>query len=178
MNFIPVLNIGWGTVLYYVGIASFPYVVIWTLLTEAFALHRLKFHTSFWSCLKLSTTANLVSGVVGITWQFRFSAIEFYIPWFENLFKSLLGEYINKWWDWGIFIFFAILLLLIIGWVGSVLLESIVLFISESIEYEYPGTILSRIKIISLYAFRTSLIINTVSYTGLIVGMFLWSLVP
>jgi hypothetical protein len=174
MNFLPVSDIGWGTVLYYLGITSFPYVVVWTLLSEAFTLHRLKFHQSFGNCLKISIAANFVSGAVGLIWQFHFSAIEFYIPWFENLGKSLPRE----WWNWGIFIFFAILLLLIIGWIGSILLESIILIISEFILYEYSVINLSSIKKISLYVLKVSAIINTVSYVGLIVAMVLWYIVP
>ena len=47
----PPFDMSWGPALVMMGMIAFPFVVVWTLLSESIALFLLKFHKSYWRCL-------------------------------------------------------------------------------------------------------------------------------
>jgi hypothetical protein len=88
MHFQPVFDMSWGPALIMLGMMAFPFIVVWTLLSEAVTLYLLRYHQSFWRCLTNATAANLVSGVVGLIWQIFFFDITSYFFWVNSLIGS------------------------------------------------------------------------------------------
>ena len=171
MNFQPVFDISWGVALYFLGMMVFPFVVVWTLLSEAVALYLLRFHRSFWRCLGNATVANLVSGAVGLAWQIFFFDITSYFYWVNSLIGSppidtyqTLDARTQ---------FLGIGLLLLVGWIGSILLEGLVLMILRILQWDSASEREPGAQRLIWYALKVSAIINTISYSGLIVAMIL-----
>jgi hypothetical protein len=173
MHFRPVLDMSWGPALAMWGLMMFPLVVVWTLLSESVALYLLHFQRSFWRCLGNAIVANLASGAVGMIWQFFFFDITAYFFWVNKLIGSppidtyqTLDPRTQ---------FFGILILFIIGLIGSILLEGLVLRVLHPLQGDASSASGPGAQHPFEYAFEVSAIINAVSYAGLILVLVLTS---
>jgi hypothetical protein len=163
----------WGPALMIMGMFAFPFVVIWTFLTESIALYLLHFHGSFWRCLGNATLVNLVSGVVGLVWTFTYFNITAYFYWVNDLVGSPpIDTYqtLNPRTE-----FMGIVILLVVGWIGSILLEALVLM---GLRFAQWGPLSENERadqgLIWWYALEISAIINTVSYIGLFAALIIF----
>jgi hypothetical protein len=164
---------GWYPALLISGFMALPFVVVWTILSEAVALYLLHFSRFFVRCLEHATIANLASGVVGLVWQFFFF---YFSPYFYSYFhwvNSLIGSPpIN---DYQTIdsrtILLAILLLFLVDWIGSILLEGLVLMFRQRSHWNFGSASEPGIQQPIWSALKASAIINTISYSGLIVAL-------
>jgi hypothetical protein len=174
MHLEPALDMSWGPALAMLGIFAFPFVVIWTLISEAITLRLLRYHHSFWHCFGEVTLANLISGAVGIGWQIFMFNMTAYFYWVNGLigsppiddYQTIATQTITV----GIF------LLLLAGWIGSILIEGLVLMGRRSWRGDFAKTRELEPQRPNWRAFLgqtwvASLIINTVSYAGLVVAL-------
>ena len=173
MHFRPVLDMSWGPALAMWGLMMFPFVVVWTLLSESATLYLLHFQRSFWRCLGNVTLANLASGAVGMIWQFFLFDITAYFFWVNKLIGSppidtyqTLDPRTQ---------FLGILILFLIGWVGSILLEGLVLRTLRFMQWDATSASEPDTQHSFGYALDVSAIINTVSYAGLVLALVLTS---
>ena len=172
MNYQPAFDMSWGPALYILGMFAFPFVVVWTLLSEAVTLYLLKFHRSFWRCLGNATAANLMSGVVGIIWQIYFFNISSYFHWVNNLIGSpTIDDYQTL--DPRTQIL-GLALIFLVDWIGSILLEGVLLMIVRFAQWDSSFASAPGSEHQIRYALKISAIINTVSYAGFIIGLFIF----
>jgi hypothetical protein len=148
---------------------------VWTLLSESVALYLLKFHKLYWRCLGNATLANLISGALGIFLTFTAFDITKYFYWVNGLVGSLPIDNYQTLSPRTELV--GVVILLVITWIGSILLEWLVLMglrfvqwnsLSEKEQAEH-GPIWE-------YALEMSAIINTVSYAGMFIALFLFQL--
>jgi hypothetical protein len=172
MIFRPVFDMSWGAALAIAGMLAFPFFVAWTLASETITLYLLRFHRSFWRCLGNATLANLVSGAVGLVWQFFLFNTSSYFHWVNGLVGSPpIDDYqtLDPRTQ-----FLGIALLLLVGWIGSVLLESIILAVLRIMQWDAVSAQEPDNHHPVWFPLKISVIINTVSYLGLFLGLIIF----